>query len=112
MLTLDVESNLDLSIGFYHYFYFDIIISVWFFSWHTSNIFTCLVQTDHGPKVVGHLLAILQDGPEEEVPPGVFAALLQLSQVLLGVEQSALGRLFLENIGPLKYYGLFYVGVI
>lgn len=50
-----------------------------------------VVQTDHGPKVVGHLLSILQDGPEEEVPPGVFAALLQLSQVLLGVEQSALG---------------------
>lgn len=68
-------------------------------------------QTDHGPKVVGHLLAILQDGPEEEVPPGVFAALLQLSQVLLGVEQSALGRLFLENIIPMKYYVLFYVGV-
>lgn len=69
-------------------------------------------QTDHGPKVVGHLLAILQDGPEEEVPPGVFAALLQLSQVLLGVEQSALGRLFLEDIGPMKYYGLFQVGAI
>lgn len=68
-------------------------------------------QTDHGPKVVGHLLAILQDGPEEEVPPGVFAALLQLSQVLLGVEQSALSRLFLENIIPMKYYVLFYVGV-
>lgn len=56
-------------------------------------------QTDHGPKVVGHLLAILQDGPEEEIPPGVLTALLQLSQVLLGVEQATLRRLFLENIG-------------
>lgn len=60
-------------------------------------------QTDHGPKVVGHLLAILQHGPEEEVSPGVFTALLQLGQVLLGVEQSTLCWLFLENIGPMIY---------
>lgn len=53
-------------------------------------------KTDHGPEVVSHVLSVLQDGPEEEIPPGMLAALLHLRQVLLGVEQSALRWLFLE----------------
>jgi len=53
-------------------------------------------ETDHGPEVVGHLLPVLKDGPEEEVPPRMLAAILELHQVLLGVEQSALRRLLLQ----------------
>lgn len=33
-------------------------------------------KTDHGPEVVSHLLSVLKDGPEKEIPPRMFAALL------------------------------------
>lgn len=59
-------------------------------------------DTDHGPEVVGHLLSVLKDGPEEEVPPRMFAALLGLRHVLLGVEQSALRRLLLQRTHFIK----------
>lgn len=54
-------------------------------------------KTDHGPKVVSHLLPVLKDGPEEEIAPRMFAALLQLREVLLAVEQSALCWLLLKH---------------
>lgn len=56
-----------------------------------------LTKTDHGPKVVSHLLPVLKDGPEEEIPPRMFTALLQLREVLLAVEQSALRWLLLKR---------------
>lgn len=33
-------------------------------------------KTDHGPKVVSHLLSVLKNSPEEEIPPRMFAAFL------------------------------------
>lgn len=54
-------------------------------------------KTDHGPKVVSHLLPVLKDGPEEEISPRMLAALLQLREVLLAVEQSALRWLLLKH---------------
>lgn len=52
--------------------------------------------TDHGPEVVSHLLSVLKDGPEEKIPPRMFAALLQLRQVLLALEESTFCRLLLR----------------
>lgn len=111
-MTFDFKSNLkyevlnDLSFHISHcYHHISYIYGLFCACWLKE-----VHQTDHGPKVVGHLLAILQDSPEEEVPPGVFAALLQLRQVLLAVEQSTLGRLFLEDIGPMTRYHLINAG--
>lgn len=55
-------------------------------------------KTDHGPKVVCHLLSVLKNSPQEQIPPRMFALLVWLSQVLLAVEQSSLCWLLLEHV--------------
>lgn len=44
-------------------------------------------KTDHCPEVVGHLLSVLKDSPEEEIPPRMLAELLHLWEVLLALEK-------------------------
>lgn len=49
----------------------------------TSQSLQRAVWPHQGPEVVGHLLSVLQDSPEEEVPQRMLTMLLQVDEIFL-----------------------------